>query len=99
MDIVGPICESGDFFAMPADPLVSRGQRLAIFSAGADGFAIQPYSRPCAAEVLVSGDSFRVIRKRETYEDLIALERWSAEKKRVREKGRGPTPLFTLQEK
>ncbi|MDD4892091.1 MAG: diaminopimelate decarboxylase [Phycisphaerae bacterium] len=78
VDVVGPICESGDFFAHArAIPPVQRGQRLAIFSAGAYSFAMssQYNARPRPAEVLVDGATFRVIRKRETYDDLIALEK------------------------
>jgi diaminopimelate decarboxylase len=77
-DVVGPVCEGGDFFAHDrAIPPVARGQRLALFSAGAYGFAMSSNynARPRAAEALVSGNTFRVIRKRETYEDLVALER------------------------
>ncbi len=78
VDVVGPVCESGDFFAKdrPLPPL-ARGGRLAIFSAGAYGFvmASQYNARPRPAEVLVSGDTYRVIRRRETYDDLVAHER------------------------
>lgn len=78
VDIVGPICESGDFLAKDrALPPVKRGDLLAIFTAGAYGFTMSSNynARPLAAEVLVDGDKFSVIRKRQTYEDLIALER------------------------
>lgn len=78
VDVVGPICESGDFFAHARPlPPVRRGQRLAIFSAGAYSFAMssQYNARPRVAEVLVDGASFRVIRRRESYDDLIALEK------------------------
>ena len=76
-DIVGPICESGDFLARSrqiAD--LSQGQLIAVMSAGAYGFSMSSNynSRPRAAEVLVSGDSFSVIRQRETAEDLVRLE-------------------------
>jgi diaminopimelate decarboxylase len=76
-DIVGPICESGDFLARSrqiAD--LSQGQLIAVMSAGAYGFSMSSNynSRPRAAEVLVSGDSFSVIRQRETGEDLVRLE-------------------------
>ncbi|MFV0421584.1 diaminopimelate decarboxylase [Oleidesulfovibrio sp.] len=77
VDIVGPICESGDFLArnriMPA---VEQRELLAIFSAGAYGFTMssQYNSRPRAAEVLVSGQHANLIRRRETYEDLIGPE-------------------------
>jgi diaminopimelate decarboxylase len=78
VDVVGPICESGDFFAHDrAIPPVARGQRLAIFSAGAYAFAMasQYNSRPRPPEVLVNGGTYRIIRRRETYEDLVELER------------------------
>ena len=77
VDIVGPICESGDFLAKGRSlPRTQRGDLLAIFSAGAYGFAMSSNynARPRAAEVLVDGSSFHVIRRRETYEDLIAAE-------------------------
>ncbi len=76
-DVVGPICESGDFLARERHlPPVSPGDLLAVFSAGAYGFVMSSNynSRPRAAEVLVDGDRFFVVRKRETYEDLVRLE-------------------------
>jgi len=78
IDVVGPICESADFFAKDrALPPVKRGDSLSIFTAGAYGFSMSSNydARGRAAEVLVDGDKFSVIRKRETYEDLIALEK------------------------
>ncbi len=78
VDIVGPICESGDFLAKDrALPPVRRGELLAIFTAGAYGFTMASNynARPRAPEVLVDGDKFSVIRTRETYEDLIAPEK------------------------
>ena len=77
VDVVGPICESGDYLAKGrALPQTKRGDLLAVFTAGAYGFAMSSNynNRPRAAEVLVDGDTFKVIRRRETYEDLIALE-------------------------
>ena len=77
VDVVGPICESGDFLAKNRKlPRVERGEYLAVFSAGAYGFVMssQYNSRPRAAEVLVEKDKAYLIRKRETYEDLVALE-------------------------
>src|SRR5439155_3269121 len=77
VDVVGPVCESADFFAQDRDvALLKDGDLLAIMSAGAYGFSLSSNynSRPRVAEVLVSGDSYEVIRKRETYEDLIRLE-------------------------
>ncbi len=78
VDIVGPICEPADFFAKDRSiPPVQRGDLLAIFTAGAYGFTMSSNynARGRAPEVLVEGDRFRVIRRRETYEDLTALER------------------------
>ena len=78
VDVVGPICEGADFFAKDrALPPVKRGDMLAIFAAGAYGFTMSSNynARPRAAEVLVDAGQFRVIRRRETYEDLIALEK------------------------
>jgi len=78
VDVVGGVCESTDFLAKDRIlPPVARGDLLAVFSAGAYGFSMssQYNSRPRAAEVLVEGDRWRVIRRRETYEDLIAAEK------------------------
>lgn len=77
VDVVGPICESGDFLAQDRLlPPVSRGDLLAIFSAGAYGMSMASNynARPRAAEVLVEGDAFRLVRRRETYADLLAPE-------------------------
>jgi len=76
-DIVGPICETGDFLARGREvPLVAPGGLLAVMSAGAYGFAMSSNynTRPRAAEVLVDGDRFDVIRRRETVEELLAAE-------------------------
>lgn len=76
-DVVGPICESGDFFAKKRSiPQLKRGDLLAVMSAGAYGFTMASNynSRPRAAEVLVQDDRYYVIRKRETYEDIIRGE-------------------------
>nr|MBA3272486.1 diaminopimelate decarboxylase [Chthoniobacterales bacterium] len=78
VDVVGPICESGDYLAQGRDlPPVQRGDLLAVFTAGAYGFAMSSNynNRPRVPEVLVDGSSYKVIRKRETLEDLVALER------------------------
>jgi diaminopimelate decarboxylase len=78
VDVVGPVCESADFIGRDrAMPPVRRGDLLAVFSAGAYGFTMSSNynARRRAAEVLVDGDSFSVIRRRETYEDLVAPER------------------------
>ena len=77
VDVVGPICESGDYLATGrALPPTKRGDLLAVFTAGAYGFAMSSNynNRPRAPEVLVDGDRFKVVRRRETYEDLVALE-------------------------
>jgi diaminopimelate decarboxylase len=74
---VGPICESADFIAQDRDlPVFETGDLMAIMSAGAYGFSLSSNynSRPRVAEVLVSGDSYEVIGRRETYDDLIRLE-------------------------
>lgn len=76
-NVVGPICESGDFLAKDrALPAMKRGDLLAVFSAGAYGMAMSSNynSRLRAAEVLVTGDKHRLIRRRETYADLVAAE-------------------------
>lgn len=78
VDVVGPICEGADFFAKGrALPPLKRGDLLSVFTAGAYGFSMSSNynARGRAAEVLVDGDRFSVIRKRETYEDLIVLEK------------------------
>ena len=80
-DIVGPICESGDFFARDRElPELSPGELLWIGAAGAYGSAMASNynTRPRAPEVLVRGDRYAVIRARETYEHLIAGERIDA---------------------
>ncbi|MBN2448072.1 MAG: diaminopimelate decarboxylase [Phycisphaerae bacterium] len=76
-DVVGPVCESSDFLAKGRDlPPVKRGDLLAVFGAGAYAMtmASQYNSRPRPAEVLVEGQTPRVIRRRETYADLLAPE-------------------------
>jgi diaminopimelate decarboxylase len=77
VDVVGPVCESADFIAKDREmAIVQPGELLAVMSAGAYGFSLSSNynSRPRAAETLVSGDSYEVIRRRESYEDLIRLE-------------------------
>ena len=78
VDVVGPICEGADFFAKDrAFPVVKRGDLVSVFTTGAYGFSMSSNynARGRAAEVLVDGDKFLVIRKRETYEDLIKMEK------------------------
>jgi diaminopimelate decarboxylase len=77
-DVVGPICESGDFLAKDRRlPPLQEGDLLAVRSAGAYGMSMASNynSRPRPAEVLVSGRRARLIRRRETYEELMAWER------------------------
>ena len=76
-DVVGPVCESGDFLAKERNlPALNRGDLLATFSAGAYGMAMASNynSRVRAAEVLVTGRTHRLIRRRETFEDLVRCE-------------------------
>ena len=76
-DIVGPVCESADFLARGRDiDAVEPGELLAVSTAGAYGFVLSSNynSRPRAAEVLVEGDRWRVVRARETFEDLVRGE-------------------------
>ena len=78
VDIVGPVCETGDFFARDRElPALSEGGTLAILDAGAYGMALASNynTRPKAAEVLVDGSKVKPIRRRETYKDLLAAER------------------------
>jgi diaminopimelate decarboxylase len=77
-DIVGPICESGDFLVKGREvPMFKQGDLVAFMSAGAYGFAMSSSynSRPRVAEVMVKGDKFEVVRERETIEDLLKGER------------------------
>ncbi len=78
VDVVGPICESGDFLAQDRElPRCESGDYLAVMSAGAYGFVMASNynSRLRPAEVMVKENEFYVIRERETYEDLIAKEK------------------------
>jgi Diaminopimelate decarboxylase len=77
-DVVGPICESGDYLAKERSlPRFERDDLMAVMSAGAYGFTMASNynSRPRAAEVLVAGDKWHIIRKREEYGDLIRGEK------------------------
>ena len=77
-DVVGPLCESGDFLALdrmlPAN--IARGDLLAVFTAGAYGMSMASRynSTPLPAEVLVAGGTAEIVRARETYADLMAHE-------------------------
>lgn len=76
-DLVGPICESGDFLAVDRDlPAVGEGDLVAVMSAGAYGFVMASTynSRPLPAEIMVEDTTAQVIRKRETWEDLVRSE-------------------------
>jgi len=76
-DIVGPVCESGDFLAKGRVlPQVNEGDLLCVFSAGAYGMSMSSNynSRPRAAEIMVSGSTFRTVRRRETYDELLRSE-------------------------
>ncbi|MBN2563937.1 MAG: diaminopimelate decarboxylase [Phycisphaerae bacterium] len=78
MDVVGPVCENADFLAKSRPlPPMQRGDLVAVFSSGAYGMVMASHynARPNPPEVLVAGDTFRVIRRRETYDDLMAAER------------------------
>jgi diaminopimelate decarboxylase len=77
-DVVGPICETGDFFARDRElPVMDQGELVWIGAAGAYGSAMASNynTRPRAPEVLVNGSSYTVIRTRETYEQLVANEK------------------------
>ena len=78
VDVVGPICESGDFLAQDRElPKLKSGDMLAVLSAGAYGFVMSSNynTRPRVAEVLVKGSEFSVVRERETYDELLQQER------------------------
>jgi len=77
VDVVGPVCESGDFFARDREMLrVEEGDLLAILDVGAYGMALASNynTRPRPAEVLVSGKSVKMIRRRERVRELYAAE-------------------------
>jgi diaminopimelate decarboxylase len=77
VDVVGPVCESGDFLARDRElPMVKPGELLAVLDAGAYGMTLASNynTRPRPAEILVNGKIARVIRKRETIQDLLRLE-------------------------
>lgn len=78
-EIVGPVCESGDFLAHDRSLMLQEGDLLAIFSAGAYGMSMSSNynSRPRAAEILVDADQVHLVRERESVDSLFALERIS----------------------
>ena len=75
-DIVGPICESGDWLAKDRQMSLSVGDLLCVLSAGAYGSTLSSNynSRPRAAEVIVDGAAFRLVRRRESLQDLLTTE-------------------------
>jgi diaminopimelate decarboxylase len=78
MDVVGPVCESGDFFAQDREvPSLEAGERIALLSAGAYGFVMSSTynSRPLLPEVLVDGTAWSIVRERQTFDDLIQGEK------------------------
>jgi diaminopimelate decarboxylase len=78
VDVVGPVCESGDFFAQDREiPVLAPGERIALMSSGAYGFVMASTynARPLLPEVLVEGDKATVVRERQTWEDLIRGEK------------------------
>jgi diaminopimelate decarboxylase len=77
VDVVGPVCETGDFFALDRDLAnVESGDILALMSAGAYGFTMASNynSRPLPAEVMISGSEAKIIRRRQSYAELIDHE-------------------------
>jgi diaminopimelate decarboxylase len=77
VDVVGPICESGDFLAQNRElPIVKEGEYLAVLSAGAYGFTMASNynTRPMPAEILVEGDKATVVRERQTLDDVLKGE-------------------------
>jgi diaminopimelate decarboxylase len=81
-DVVGPVCESGDFLALGRTmEAVEQGDLLAVRSAGAYAFSMASSynSRPRVAEVIVDGDKWAIATERERYEDLVRHERTSLE--------------------
>jgi diaminopimelate decarboxylase (EC 4.1.1.20) len=77
-DLVGPICETGDFLATDREmPDFAAGDLIAVMSAGAYGFSMASNynARPRPAEILVDGSSYRVVRDRESFDDLVRGER------------------------
>ena len=78
VDVVGPVCESGDFFAQNRElPTMREGELAALMSAGAYGFVMASNynSRPLPAEVMVRGDKFALVRERQAYAELVRGER------------------------
>jgi diaminopimelate decarboxylase len=77
IDVVGPVCESGDFFAQDRElPPLEEGDLVALMSAGAYGFVMASgyNSRPLPPEVLINGNTSKLIRRRQTMDDLVREE-------------------------
>jgi diaminopimelate decarboxylase len=77
-DVVGPVCESGDFLALERElPEVDSGDLLAVMSAGAYGFVMASNynSRPRSPELLINGAEVHVIRERDSFEDIVRNEK------------------------
>jgi diaminopimelate decarboxylase len=74
--VVGPICETGDFLGKARELSIESGDLLAVMSAGAYGFSMSSNynSRPRVAEIMVHGNSYQVVRQRETIEQLFENE-------------------------
>jgi diaminopimelate decarboxylase len=74
--VVGPVCETGDFLGKQRELRIEAGDLLAVRSAGAYGFAMSSNynARPRAAEIIVDGDRFHLVRRRETVAELYAGE-------------------------
>jgi diaminopimelate decarboxylase len=88
VDVVGPVCESGDFLARDRElPAVREGDLLAVLDAGAYGMSLASNynTRPRPAEVLVDGKAVKLVRRRESMADLLHLESPSPQKKRRRQ--------------
>ena len=87
-DVVGPVCETGDYFALDRKlPELAQGDLLAVMTAGAYGASQSGTynSRPLIAEVLVKGSKFAIVRPRQTYEELIGLDHlaeWQEKRRR-----------------
>lgn len=75
-DVVGPVCESGDFLGKDRILSISEGDCLCLFSAGSYGFVMSSNynSRPRVAEIMVAGEQVHLIRQRETLRDLVRGE-------------------------
>jgi len=84
-DVAGPICESGDLLAKDRRlPIIEEGDLLAVLNAGAYGFSMssQYNARPRAAEVLVKGGKYKLVREREQFDDLMSSQKMSTEWKK-----------------